>query len=90
MFETAIGQVFAIPFDDASFELTLTEAKLLKHYHPEVHERPPFTLVFRCPDPRVLPQSIYAMEHDLLGALEIFMVPIAGDAQGVSYEAVFN
>jgi hypothetical protein len=48
--------------------------------------RAPFSLVFRGgPDPP-LPQRIYRVEHDELGAIEIFLVPIAADR----YEAVFT
>jgi hypothetical protein len=48
--------------------------------------RAPFSLVFEGgPDPP-LPQGIYRVEHDALGALEIFLVPIAADR----YEAVFT
>jgi len=37
------------------------------------------------PDPP-LPQRIYRVEHDELGELEIFLVPIAPDR----YEAIFS
>jgi hypothetical protein len=41
--------------------------------------RAPFSLEFRGgPDPP-LPQRIYRLEHDELGAIEIFLVPIASD-----------
>ena len=52
-------------------------------------QRAPFSLVFTGPAP-VLPQSIRALAHDDLGELGIFLVPIAGDAQGVRYQAVFS
>ena len=41
-------------------------------------------------DPRVLPQRIYRLEHNGLGELDIFLVPIGKDADGVSYQAMFN
>jgi hypothetical protein len=50
----------------------------------------PFTLLFRGPASPVLLQKIYPMEHDRLGGLSIFVVPIGQDATGVRYEAVFN
>ena len=50
----------------------------------------PFTLVFSGDGP-VLDQRTYRLEHAVLGALEIFLVPIGQDADGrVRYEAVFN
>jgi hypothetical protein len=47
--------------------------------------RAPFSLVFEGGPRPPLPQRIYRVEHDTLGALEIFLVPIAADR----YEAVF-
>ena len=72
------------------FPLTLTEAELFARARGMPGVRPPFSLVFLAKDPRVLPQRLYRMEHDDLGVLEIFLVPIAKDAQGVSYQATFN
>jgi len=50
----------------------------------------PFSLIFRGPRSPLLPQAQYRLEHDAMGALDIFLVPIALDPQGPSYEAVFN
>jgi len=52
--------------------------------------RAPFTLLFRGPNEPVLPQRIYALGSELLGRLEIFLVPVGRDGAGVLYEAVFN
>jgi len=38
----------------------------------------------------VLPQRLYRLEHNGLGELDIFLVPIGKDEQGVSYQATFN
>jgi hypothetical protein len=38
----------------------------------------------------VLPQAIYQLEHDRMGTMDIFLVPIGPDGQGMGYEAVFN
>ncbi len=50
----------------------------------------PFSLVFRGPRSPSLPQAQYQLEHAAMGELDIFLVPIALDAQGLCYEAVFN
>lgn len=52
--------------------------------------RAPFSLVFRDGQQGVMPQSIYRLEHDVLGMFEIFLVPIGPDEQGMRYEAVFH
>lgn len=49
-----------------------------------------FALTFRAPTRSAAPQAIYNVEHDTLGALEIFLVPIGPDALGMRYEAIFN
>src|SRR5438132_12890324 len=49
-----------------------------------------FSIFFCCPDERILPQRIYPLEHEVMGKLELFLVPIKKDEQGVHYEAVFN
>jgi hypothetical protein len=48
--------------------------------------RAPFSLVFQGGATPPLPQGIQRVEHDGLGALEIFLVPIGPDR----YEAVFT
>jgi hypothetical protein len=51
----------------------------------------PFALEFAGPAQPQLEQGIYRLEHETLGSMEIFLVPIGFDpAGGVRYEAVFN
>jgi hypothetical protein len=69
--------------DGADFDAELVEVSQIQR---EPGGRAPFSLVFRGgPDPP-LPQRIYRVEHAELGALEIFLVPIAADR----YQAVFT
>jgi hypothetical protein len=49
-----------------------------------------FALTFRAPTRSAAPQATYRVEHDTLGTLEIFLVPIGPDAVGMRYEAIFN
>ena len=52
--------------------------------------REAFSLLF-CGSPRpVLPQRIYRISHANLGELDIFLVPIGPQADGMGYEAVFT
>ena len=53
-------------------------------------QRKPFSLIFRGPRERRLPQRIYKVQHEQLGEMEIFLVPVAVDEKGYQYEAVFN
>ena len=49
-----------------------------------------FSIVFKGSGEFVLRQNTYRLEHDVMGAFEILLVPIGKDEQGVDYEAVFN
>ena len=90
-FADKLEQVFVISDQNVpAIPLTLAEAELLRTRAGMPGIRPPFSLVFLGKDPRVLPQRIYHMQHADLGMLEIFLVPIGKDAQGVSYQATFN
>lgn len=70
-------------FRIADFDAALVEVTEIPR---EPGGRVPFSLVFQGgPDPP-LPQGIHRVEHDTLGALEIFLVPIATDR----YQAIFT
>jgi hypothetical protein len=50
-----------------------------------------FSLYFRGPFTPLLRQQIHRMEHDKLGAVEIFITPIeASPENGTVYESVFH
>lgn len=49
-----------------------------------------FSLVFKGPPEGPAAQNIFRLEHEELGALDLFLVPIARDKDGLTYEAVFN
>jgi hypothetical protein len=69
-----------------AIELELIEVSPLK----TSRRQEVFSLQFRGPPTIVLNQQIHRLEHAALGLLDIFLVPIGQDAQGVYYEAVFN
>lgn len=52
--------------------------------------REAFSLLFLGPLQPILPQRIYRLSHDGLGELDIFLVPIGPQADGMGYEAVFT
>jgi hypothetical protein len=66
-----------------AFEAELVEVTEIPR---EPGGRAPFSLVFQGGPSPPLPQRIYRVEHDMLGAIEIFLVPIAAER----YEAVFT
>ena len=56
---------------------------------PSGAERRQFSLLFRGPVDCEFPQAIYRLEHDELGRLDLFLVPLGPDADGSRFEAVF-
>ena len=78
------GERFRITPDDAPpFDAELVAVQEIPR---EPGGRAPFSLVFRGGPNPPLPQRIYRVEHAELGAIEIFLVPIAADR----YEAIFT
>ena len=92
-FAPAVGETFALDAGEAGrLDLELLESRLHDPDAPAQDPsgtRAPFTLTFRGPVEPVLPQRIYHVEHDSVGSLEIFIVPIARNDSGTTYEAVF-
>jgi len=85
-----LNSTFALKLGESSLDLTLTQAtkQPVRPYPGMMRE--PFSLYFRSASPVVLPQRIYPFAHDAMGRLEIFIVPIAREPQGIVYEAIFN
>ena len=49
-----------------------------------------FSLLFRAPQDVALQQGMFRLEHDKMGAFDLFLVPVRKDEQGFYYEAIFN
>ena len=49
-----------------------------------------FSLVFRVPADVPAVQGTYQLENEELGAVDLFLVPIRSDEQGLYLEALFN
>jgi hypothetical protein len=79
---------FPVSAGGARITLTLTQVTEVKGGIPG--GRKPFSLIFRGPAQPLLPQAMYDFEHPLHGVTPIFIVPLAADADGVTYEAVFS
>lgn len=93
-FAGRVGEQFRILIDEASTLTTrlieVTPAPDVDGCQARVDGRAPFSLVFRSPPGAPLPQHIYRLQHDELGTLDLFLVPIGPDAEGMRYEAVFS
>ena len=72
--------------DGRAVEFTLVECKsLLSNERQEC-----YSLVFRGPADVPPVQNIYVLENDKLGTIELFLVPIKKDDNGLYFEAVMN
>jgi hypothetical protein len=87
-FDPHLDETFRLVLEPANaFNLELINVEGLAQHG---HKRQPFSLVFRAAKEVVLPQRIYQLEHDTMGTLELFLVPIGPDQEGMRYEAVFT
>ena len=92
-FSGRLGETFRLRADAAHMiDLELLEATDLGERSAPIEQRKrtPFSIVFRGPRNVVLPQQIYRVEHDAIGAFELFLVPIGPDQSGMRYEAIFT
>lgn len=88
-FEPRKGETFTLSAEDAGeveLELASVQGTGLQGKAP----REQFSLHFHGPSDPLLPQSIYRLENAEMGAMELFLVPIARSEEGVTYEAVFT
>jgi len=89
-FAPHLGTAFALADGDDAIALTLAEIQPLASRALGDTGRQPFSLLFKADGPTILMQRTYRLAHPVMGALEIFLVPVARDDKGVSYEALFN
>ena len=92
-FVDRVSETFEVRDDSvAAVTLTLVDTSVSDESGgtgPDGAERRQFSLLFRGPVDPFLPQRTYRLEHAELGALDVFLVPIGPDSEGMRYEAVF-
>jgi uncharacterized protein DUF6916 len=92
-FVDRVSETFEVRGDSvAAVTLTLAETSVSDApggTGPDGTERRQFSLLFRGPADPILPQRTHRLEHADLGALDIFLVPLGPDSEGMRYEAVF-
>jgi hypothetical protein len=71
-------------------ELELVEVQSWRSAPSEQGGMERFSLFFTGPADILLPQRSYTLEHEQLGTLDIFLVPVVNQEKGLRYEAVFN
>jgi hypothetical protein len=71
-------------------ELELVEVKGYTPLPEEHREMERFSAFFQGPPDMLLHQGTHTLEHEGLGELLLFLVPISQNESGFRYEAVFN
>jgi hypothetical protein len=81
---------------NSDFELAVDEAavmslRLIEISGPGIEgAQEQFSLLFRGPLEALLNQGIRTLQHPALGVLDLFLVPISRDSQGIVYDAAFS
>ncbi len=90
VFEPLVGSTFQLRLNPAeTLPLVLTQVRVASQT-PAATLRQGFSLIFGSALPGHVPQHIYTLEHPALGALDLFIVPIGPNADGMQYQAVFG
>ena len=86
-FAGQVNSIFSLAGDaGAALVLELCQVSALR----VTRRQEVFSLLFKGPLDRLLPQQIYCLQHEKLGWLDIFLVPVQRDGEAIYYEAVFN
>lgn len=92
-FADRVGQEFRLRLPEGDdLALVLTEVTAGTHpggTGPDGVSRTQFSLLFRGPAEPVLAQGTWALDHETMGTLALFLVPIRPDVEGPRYEAAF-
>ncbi|WP_163833578.1 DUF6916 family protein [Spartinivicinus ruber] len=95
-FNKEINTPFIIKTNKSELILELAEVKVLRKAQGE-NQRDQFSLLFKGDAECFLPQQIYQLNHEIMGELSLFLVPVGRDHQSdhiqegaYLYEAVFT
>ncbi len=92
-FADRVGEGFRVRVpEDQSLTLVLSEVSAGAQpggTGPEGAARQQFSLLFHGPPTPQLSQGIWELDHDGMGELALFLVPLAPEGDGLRYEAAF-
>ena len=87
LFAQEVGSCFVLKgADEQTVDLELAEVSELKERPHQVS----FALVFLTPNSLAVEQGLYDLQHERLGDMQIFLVPIGVVDERLKLEAVFN
>ena len=88
-FSPFVGRRFDVTATQGAVELELIEAKALRA-GVGAPRQDPFSLVFKASKDSDLWQGPVTLGHELMGQLDLFLVPIGEDQEGRYFEAIYN
>jgi hypothetical protein len=92
-FREALHQRFllrALPGEELDLELVAVHDLSASAGSIPVSARAPFSIHFRGPRTPWARQHTYSITNECLGEMQIFVVPLGADGQGMLYEAIFT
>ncbi len=89
-FEPLVGQCFRIGEGADVFDARLIQAVDLRESQGVGRRSRQFSLIWRGPPQMRIEQRIHRVQHPEFAPLDLFLVCIGPDAQGMRYEAVFT
>jgi hypothetical protein len=89
-FASHLNGSFSVGVGNGTVEMTLVNATKGQARDWEGLRKQPFSLIFKCANPVIFPQRIYPFERTGFGKMDIFIVPVGRERDGVIYQAVFN
>ena len=91
VFAARRGETFVLrPPEGPPQDLELVEVRDFGRRTMPGGELSNYGLTFLARVPTALPQAIYRLEHPALGPMDVFLVPIGRDREGIRYEVIFN
>ncbi len=88
-FRRHVGDEFRIQYGGEQ-PLPIRLSAVAESPHRAANLREPFSLLFHGPKDGWLRQGMYTFEHDAMGRMDIFLVPLGADAEGMRYEVIFG
>lgn len=89
-FEGFLNQTMVIHFSPGhAMDAELVEVEKLVLYSSL--ERESFSIIYRTNgEKRAYQQGIYGITHPIMGQLDLFLVPIGPDQEGMLYQVIFS
>lgn len=89
-FARHLNETFRVGVGMSAVEMTLVQATKGKPRDWEGIRKEPFSLLFKCDNPVIFPQRVYPFQNPSFGRMDIFIVPVGRERDGIVYQAIFN